>query len=80
MYGALARQVRSAFLGTGGDEVVLACYEAGEEKHDAQKTDDIQKALEGFVNGTHSALREAGKTPVVWQGVVQSPQSSRSLL
>jgi hexosaminidase len=68
IYGALARQVRSAFLGTGGDEVNLACYGAGDKKRDATGQVDIQRALEAFVNGTHSALREAGKTPVVWQG------------
>ena len=58
----------STLFSTGGDEINARCY-----ADDAQTQNDLggrtfEQALDVFTQATHGALRNLGKTPVVWEG------------
>ncbi|KAL0960961.1 hypothetical protein HGRIS_005959 [Hohenbuehelia grisea] len=60
----------SKLFSTGGDEINANCY-----TQDAQTQTDLagrtfEQALDTFTQATHSALRDNGKTPVVWEEMV----------
>lgn len=61
----------SSMISTGGDEVQTTCYDNDEEtQRDLNATGrTLNEALTDFVHGTHGALVDAGKTPVVWEGM-----------
>ena len=68
MLGAVAELFPSTLFSTGGDEINARCY-----ADDAQTQRDLDgrtlnQALDAFTQATHGALRELGKTPVVWEG------------
>ncbi|KAJ3566885.1 hypothetical protein NP233_g6718 [Leucocoprinus birnbaumii] len=82
LFKAVSSMFPSKLLSTGGDELNTNCY-----SKDAQTQQDLksqgktlEQALDTFTQATHSALRTAGKTPVVWEGAPQSYQAVRLTL
>ncbi|KAH8108516.1 N-acetylhexosaminidase [Phellopilus nigrolimitatus] len=72
LLSSVAKMFPSALMSTGGDEVNTACY-AQDEETQAQLNatgTTIMQALSAFTNTTHAAIRELGKTPVVWEEMV----------
>ncbi|KZV60324.1 glycoside hydrolase family 20 protein [Peniophora sp. CONT] len=69
---AAAKMFPGAYFSTGGDEVNMRCYEEDEDTAAelAEKGLTAVKALDGFTEAVHGALKEEGKTPVVWQEMV----------
>ncbi|KAI0072037.1 N-acetylhexosaminidase [Panus rudis PR-1116 ss-1] len=72
LLSAAAKIFPSSMFSTGGDEINTNCYE-----HDNQTQAILQytgqtldQALSAFTQTTHGALRNAGKTPVVWEEMV----------
>ncbi|KAI0250413.1 N-acetylhexosaminidase [Lactifluus subvellereus] len=70
LLSAVAKLFPSTLFATGGDEINARCYQA-----DAQTQHDLggrtlNQALDGFTQATHGALRNLGKTPVVWEEMV----------
>jgi hexosaminidase len=68
LLSAIAELFPSTLFATGGDEINAQCYQA-----DAQTQQDLggrtlNQALDAFTQATHGALRDLGKTPVVWEG------------
>ncbi|EJC98414.1 N-acetylhexosaminidase [Fomitiporia mediterranea MF3/22] len=62
----------SSLFSTGGDEINANCYQNDEETQQSLSSSGktIEQALDGFTNVTHKAVRDAGKTPVVWEEMV----------
>lgn len=67
---AAASLFPSKFFSTGGDELNANCY-----AKDAQTQADLaatgrtlEQALDVFTQATHKALKDIGKTAVVWEG------------
>ena len=60
----------SSLFGTGGDELNIPCYDEDEETQKAlsESGKTFNESLSDFVVATHGAVRDLGKTPVVWQG------------
>ena len=58
----------STLFSTGGDEINLPCYQNDTETQQELGGRTIAQALGAFTNATHGALRNLGKTPVVWEG------------
>lgn len=80
---AAASLFSSKLFGTGGDELNTNCY----DKDPATQADlaasgkTLEQALDTFTQASHAALAEAGKTPVVWEGIPEfyhSPLMLRS--
>ena len=71
LFAEVAKMFPSSMISTGGDEVQTTCYDDDEEtQRDLDATGlTLNEALTDFVHGTHGALIDAGKTPVVWQGM-----------
>jgi len=68
MLTSVAGLFPSTLFSTGGDEINARCY-----ADDAQTQRDLngrtlEQALDAFTQATHSALRNLGKTLVVWEG------------
>jgi hexosaminidase len=68
LLSAVAGMFPSTLFSTGGDEINARCY-----ADDAQTQTDLagrtlEQALDAFTQATHGALRDLGKTPVVWEG------------
>ncbi|RXK39028.1 hypothetical protein M231_03758 [Tremella mesenterica] len=63
---------RGRYFGTGGDEINVACM--SEDPPTVARLKEmgwtLDDALDEFVNTTHSTVREAGATPLVWQEMV----------
>jgi hexosaminidase len=68
MLSSVAGLFPSTLFSTGGDEINARCY-----ADDAQTQRDLngrtlEQALDAFTQATHGALKNLGKTPVVWEG------------
>jgi hexosaminidase len=68
MLSSVAGMFPSTLFSTGGDEINAQCY-----ADDAQTQRDLngrtlEQALDAFTQATHGALKDLGKTPVVWEG------------
>lgn len=68
LLSAVAKMFPSTLFSTGGDEINARCY-----ADDAQTQNDLggrtfDQAFDAFTQATHGALRNLGKTPVVWEG------------
>ena len=67
---AVSKLFPSSYFSTGGDEINANCYtqdaETQQELNSTGQT--FQEALNAFTQQSHSALKKAGKTPVVWEG------------
>lgn len=61
----------STYFSTGGDEVNQPCYDEDEETQAALNSTGktFEQALDIFTQATHGALKEKGKTAIVWEGV-----------
>ena len=72
IFRSVASDFPSKYLSTGGDELNLACYSQDKETQAELKASGqtLEQALNTFTQATHSALRQAGKTPVVWEEMV----------
>ncbi|KIL67750.1 glycoside hydrolase family 20 protein [Amanita muscaria Koide BX008] len=59
----------SQYFSTGGDELNINCYtqDTQTQQELAQQNKTLEQALDTFTQTTHGALREKGKTPVVWE-------------
>ncbi|GAA6022189.1 hypothetical protein JCM10207_003937 [Rhodosporidiobolus poonsookiae] len=62
----------SKYFSTGGDEINEACYahEAAVSRTATLAKRNIDELLGPFVQSLHTAVRETGKTPVVWEEMV----------
>jgi hexosaminidase len=68
LLSAVAELFPSTLLSTGGDEVNARCYaDDAQTQHDLEGR-TLEQALDEFTQATHGALRNFGKTPVVWEG------------
>ncbi len=70
MLSSVAGMFPSTLFSTGGDEINVRCY-----ADDAQTQRDLggrtlEQALDAFTQATHGALKNLGKTPVVWEGAI----------
>ena len=70
LISSIAKTLPSTLFSTGGDEINTQCY-----AHDAQTQADltqtnktIEQALDAYTQASHNALKNIGKTPVVWEG------------
>jgi len=64
----------STLMSTGGDEVNLNCYATDGPTQAALNASgqDLNGALNTFIQSTHGGLKAIGKTPVVWEEMVLS--------
>ncbi|TFK48766.1 N-acetylhexosaminidase [Heliocybe sulcata] len=72
VFTALSKMFPSKLLSTGGDELNINCYDQDEVTQGTlNKTGKtLEQALDSFTQATHSALAQAGKTPIVWEEMV----------
>ncbi|KAL1405292.1 Glucosamine-6-phosphate isomerase (Glucosamine-6-phosphate deaminase) (GNPDA) (GlcN6P deaminase) [Vanrija albida] len=69
LFRSIASLTRSAYFGTGGDELNVKCYDEDAPTQAVLKANNwtLEDALKNFTVQTHDTLRGAGKTPVVWE-------------
>lgn len=69
LFGHVADVSAGRYVGTGGDEVNVNCMMADKPTQEMLQMRglSLDQALDAFTQTTHSALRERGKTPLVWQ-------------
>ncbi|GAA5956082.1 hypothetical protein JCM21900_002589, partial [Sporobolomyces salmonicolor] len=62
----------SKYFSTGGDEINTACYTSDPVTGSIlnSTSSSLDDLLGTFVEGVHEIVREAGKTPVVWEELV----------
>lgn len=67
-----AKLFTGSYFSTGGDEINAKCYTDDNQTQSdltaSKKT--FEQALSDFTVAEHKALRDVGKTPVVWQEMV----------
>ncbi|KAL5482321.1 NAG1_2 [Sanghuangporus weigelae] len=70
----VAKLFPGSLFSTGGDEINIPCYDEDEETQQIlnQTGKSLEEALDAFTGASHSAIRELGKTPVVWEEMVLS--------
>jgi len=70
LIAAAAKLFPSKFFSTGGDEINANCYinDTQTQKELQSSGLTIEQALNLFTQSTHGALKQEGKTPVVWEG------------
>jgi Glycosyl hydrolase family 20, catalytic domain len=63
----------SKYFSTGGDEINANCYAKDPQTQQDLSTSGktFEQALDVFTQATHGALKNAGKIPVVWEGVFE---------
>lgn len=71
---AVSKLFPSTMISTGGDEINANCYAQDEQTQTALNAtgQTFLQALDSFTQVTHGALKKAGKTPVVWEGMLVS--------
>lgn len=69
VYGEIAELFPGNFVGTGGDEVNMACYHHDRPTQQALEITgrSLASVYAGFVNDTHQTIMRAGKNPLVWE-------------
>ncbi|KAK2465291.1 hypothetical protein APHAL10511_002645 [Amanita phalloides] len=74
LVSSAASLFHSKYFSTGGDEINMNCYnqDAQTQAELAQQNKTFEQALSTFTQSIHLALREKGKTPVVWEEMVLS--------
>ena len=72
LLSAVAKMFPSTLFGTGGDELNTNCYAADNQTQAELNSTGLTvfDALSDFTATTHGALRNLGKTPVVWEEMV----------
>lgn len=58
----------STLFSTGGDEINARCYADDAQTQRDLNGQTLEQALDAFTQATHDALKDLGKTPVVWEG------------
>ena len=58
----------STMFSTGGDEINARCYADDAQTQRDLNGQTLEQALDAFTQATHGALKNLGKTPVVWEG------------
>lgn len=71
-----AKLFPGSYFSTGGDEINANCYANDSETQNALAASGrtFEQALDDFTQAEHKALKDVGKTPVVWQEMVLSHQ------
>jgi hexosaminidase len=69
---AASKNLPSKYFSTGGDELNTNCYDKDEQTQNDLKASGktFEQALGAFVQATHKALEDVGKTPVVWEEMI----------
>ncbi|KAK9899281.1 glycoside hydrolase family 20 protein [Cystobasidium minutum MCA 4210] len=69
VYSDVIKAIPGKLFGTGGDEINLACFENDTSVQDVlqAKGQTIIQAISNFVNETQKPVRDAGRTPVIWE-------------
>ena len=64
------------YFSTGGDEINVRCYTDDPETQKALAASGktLEQALDDFTQAEHKALRDVGKTAVVWEEMVLNHQ------
>ncbi|CAE6448085.1 unnamed protein product [Rhizoctonia solani] len=74
LFSALLNPLKGlgTLFSSGGDEINAKCYAEDEETQKQLQSQglDFEGALDVFTNQTHKAIRDAGRTPVVWEEMV----------
>lgn len=72
IFKSVAAAFPSKYMSTGGDELNTECYAQDSETQADLKASGqtFEQALNTFTQATHGALRQAGKTPIVWEEMV----------
>lgn len=72
LFKAVAPQFPGSLFSTGGDEINANCYaeDPATQAALAANGQTFSQALGVFTDKTHKALRDVGKTPVVWEEMV----------
>ncbi|KAJ1303293.1 hypothetical protein OPQ81_011490 [Rhizoctonia solani] len=74
LFSALLNPLKGlgTLFSSGGDEINAKCYAEDEETQKQLQSQglDFEDALDVFTNQTHKAIRDAGRTPVVWEEMV----------
>lgn len=65
VFQAVRKRIRSSYIGTGGDEINLACYEDDPVARQALGGLSVQEGLRKFVQDLHLAI--APLHPLVWE-------------
>ena len=80
LLSTIAKQFPSTLFSTGGDELNTNCYTNDEPTVAALNASGLtfEEALSEFTVATHSALEKIGKTPVVWEGKLNSDWTQAS--
>lgn len=75
----MAKTLPSKLFSTGGDEINAECSAQDKQTQDELKTSKrtVEQALDVFTQANHKALASAGKTPVVWEGVLSVVERRR---
>ena len=73
LLAAVAKMFPSSIMSTGGDELNVNCYNQDSETQASLNASGktLEQALDTFTQASHQALASAGKTPVVWQGIIE---------
>jgi hexosaminidase len=73
LLSATAKMFPSSLFSTGGDELNIPCYDQDAETQQILNSTEqsLQQTLETFVQTVHGGLKSLGKTPVVWEGIVE---------
>ncbi|KAF8587677.1 glycoside hydrolase family 20 protein [Ramaria rubella] len=72
IFRSVAADFPSRYLSTGGDELNTECYAQDNETQADLKASGqtLEQALNTFTQATHGVLKQAGKTPIVWEEMV----------
>ncbi|EPQ54821.1 N-acetylhexosaminidase [Gloeophyllum trabeum ATCC 11539] len=72
LFTAVSKLFPSKFVSTGGDELNVNCYDQDPVTQATLNAtgQTLEQALDTFTQATHGALKEAGKTPIVWEEMV----------
>ncbi|CAE6464182.1 unnamed protein product [Rhizoctonia solani] len=74
LFSALLNPLKGlgTLFSSGGDEINAKCYAEDEETQKQLQSQGLtfEGALDVFTNQTHKAIRDAGRTPVVWEEMV----------
>ncbi|KAF8754955.1 beta-acetyl hexosaminidase like [Rhizoctonia solani] len=74
LFSALLNPLKGlgTLFSSGGDEINAKCYAEDEETQKQLQNQglDFEGALNVFTNQTHKAIRDAGRTPVVWEEMI----------
>lgn len=65
VFAAVKRHVKSAYIGTGGDEINIGCYQDDTVAMRGLRNQSVQQGLRDFVHDLHSSISPLH--PLVWE-------------